>query len=315
MNHRERIYINDVGPRDGLQNQKNSVSVEDRSILINKLAAANVAGIEVGAFVSPKAVPAMAGTDQLFAELGDEASSSSLVYSALIPNLKGFYLAQDAGAKTVSLVVAVSDTMNQKNIGMDTAHALTVCEHVIAESAKTDINVQVYLATAWECPFEGAVDPKAVISSAKQLLKMGAGRLVIADTIGAAHPKQVNSLMRQLTMLASADKFACHFHDTRAMGLANVYAAIDAGIRHFDASIAGLGGCPFAPGASGNVATEDVAFMCEQMGFDTGINFTKLVEAAEFAMRIAPTAQGGNAFGYIKQFILSTAQSTAAGHI
>lgn len=303
MSIQDRIYINDVGPRDGLQNQKTLVSVADRFALIQTLAAANVSGIEVGAFVSPKAVPAMAGTGELFSQLGAEASRQDLIYSALIPNQKGFELANAAGAKTVSLVVAVSDTMNQKNIGMSTEQALAICENVIAASADTDVNVQVYLATAWVCPFEGEVAAKSVLSTASDLLRMGANHFVIADTIGAAHPRQVASLMKQLAMLTPADHLACHFHDTRAMGLANVYAAIESGIRHFDASIAGLGGCPFAPGASGNVATEDVAFMCEQMGLTTGVDLNKLITAAEFAMQIAPTAQGGNALGYIKQFI------------
>ena len=299
----QQIFINDVGPRDGLQNQKTLVSLSDRESLIEHLTASNVAGIEVGAFVSPKAVPAMAGTGELFNTLGEQSSREDIVYSALIPNLKGYELAKAAGAKTVSLVVAVSDTMNLKNIGMTTEQAISVCEQVFNANDAEDINVQVYLATAWECPFEGEIDQKSVISAAAELLKLGASRLVIADTIGAANPMQVKSLMNQLLMLTSADKLACHFHDTRAMGLANVYAAIEAGIRHFDASIAGLGGCPFAPGASGNVATEDVAFMCEKMGFSTGIDLQKLVEAADFAIKVAPTTQGGKALGYIKQYL------------
>lgn len=303
MNNHERIFINDVGPRDGLQNQKILVSLPDRFELIHKLADAQVSGIEVGAFVSPKAVPAMAGTGDLFSQLFNESSRQDLTYSALIPNLKGFELAKSSGAKTVSLVVAVSDTMNQKNIGMSTEQALAVCQQVINESRDTDIRVQVYLATAWVCPFEGEITVKSVLSVASQLIQMGASRLVIADTIGAAHPRQVASLMKQLAMLTPVETLACHFHDTRAMGLANVYAAIETGVRHFDASIAGLGGCPFAPGASGNVATEDVAFMCQQMGLDTGINLNKLIQAADFAMQVAPSAQGGRALGYIKQFL------------
>ena len=303
MINQDRVFINDVGPRDGLQNQKVLVSVTDRFSLIQKLADAKLSGIEVGAFVSPKAVPAMAGTDQLFRQLGTESRRQDLTYSALIPNQKGFQLATVAGARTVSLVVAASDTMNQKNIGMSTQSALAVCKQIIAASADTNVKVQVYLATAWACPFEGQMSESSVLSVASELFSLGANNLVIADTIGAAHPKQVVSLMKQLSSIKSAEHFACHFHDTRAMGLANVYAAVECGIRHFDASIAGLGGCPFAPGASGNVATEDVVFMCEQMGLDSGVDLKRLVVAAEFAMKIAPSAQGGNALGYIKQFI------------
>lgn len=308
---REKIFINDVGPRDGLQNQKILVSLDDRAALIAHLAQAKLWGIEVGAFVSPKAVPAMAGTDKLFSNLARQ-SQGEPVYSALIPNQRGFDNAIAAGAKTVSLVVAVSDTMNQKNINMSTQQALDVCASVIANNRNSNVDIQVYLATAWVCPFEGAINANVVLHAAAALHEMGAKRLVIADTIGAAHPMQVRSLMQQLTLLAPAERYACHFHDTRAMGLANVYAAVEADIRHFDASIAGLGGCPFAPGASGNVATEDVVFMCEQMGFDTGIDMAHLIEASEFAQQIAPSAKGGNAYGYIKQYLQRTAESEQA---
>lgn len=291
------VFINDVGPRDGLQNQSKILSAEQRLALINALVDAGVDGVEVGAFVSPKAVPAMAGTDQICQQL----PSGDCHFSALIPNMKGFELAREYKVQLVSLVMAASNTMNEKNIRMDNAQTLSMIDQVIAASQGTNIQVQVYLATAWECPFEGLIAQQQVVDIAQQLLDMGAKRLVIADTIGAASPQAVTSLMHKLVAIADSDLFSCHFHDTRAMGLANVYAALEAGVRRFDASIAGLGGCPFAPGASGNVATEDVVMMCEQMGYSTQIDMKKLLQASDLAGELTQTARGGNAKAWLKK--------------
>jgi hydroxymethylglutaryl-CoA lyase len=291
----ERIYINDVGPRDGLQNQAQILSPQQRLQLIHSLTQAGLDGIEVGAFVSPKAVPAMAGLDEICSAL----PHSNCRYSVLIPNMKGFELAHQHKVGLASLVIAASNTMNERNIRMDNSKALSMVKDVIAASKNTSVEVQVYLATAWECPFEGVISQEQVINMAARLLEMGASRLVIADTIGAGNPKTVSTLMNVLVKQFGASTFACHFHDTRAMGLANVYAALEAGIRRFDASIAGLGGCPFAPGASGNVATEDVVMMCEQIGFDTGVNMKALLEASDLAVELTKTARGGNAKAWL----------------
>jgi hydroxymethylglutaryl-CoA lyase len=293
----ERVFINDVGPRDGLQNQTQILMPQQRLALIRSLTNAGLDGVEVGAFVSPKSVPAMAGTDQICQQL----APSQCHYSVLIPNMKGFELAQQNKVSLASLVIATTNTMNEKNIRMDNSQTLTMIKDVITASKNTDVEVQVYLATAWECPFEGVVSPQQVIDMAATLLDMGASRLVIADTIGAGNPKAVNSLMNELVKRFGADALACHFHDTRAMGLANVYAALEAGIRRFDASIAGLGGCPFAPGASGNVATEDVVMMCQQIGFETGINMAALLEASDLAIELTKTACGGNAKTWLRK--------------
>jgi hydroxymethylglutaryl-CoA lyase len=293
-----KLIINDVGPRDGLQNQVKVLVVEQRIELIHALVAAGVPEIEVGAFVSPKAVPAMAGTDKVFAQL-----SGNSVFSALIPNMRGYAGARDAGVRLSSLVVAVSNTMNEKNIGMNTATVLGVCEAVLNQAKQDECDVQAYVATAWECPFEGKVAQADVMDVTAKLIAMGAKRIVVADTIGAADPASVTSLMKALVAEFGADYFACHFHDTRAMGLANVYAAITTGVRRFDASIAGLGGCPFAPGASGNVATEDVVMMAEQMGFETGIDMKKLLQASDLAIQLTGTAKGGKAKLWIEKYL------------
>lgn len=291
------IYINDVGPRDGLQNQAKILSPNQRLQLINALTCAKVDGVEVGAFVSPKSVPAMAGTDEICQQL----NTNDCQYSALIPNMKGFELALENKVGIASLVMAASSTMNEKNIRMDNQHTLAMIKEVIHKAQGTNIKLQVYLATAWECPFEGVVSEHQVMTLADTLLEMGASRVVIADTIGAANPKSVFKLMKKLTTAFESDLFSCHFHDTRAMGLANAYAAIESGIRRFDASIAGLGGCPFAPGASGNVATEDLAMMCLQMGLSTGIDMPKLLDASDLAIELTQTARGGNAKTWLRK--------------
>lgn len=291
------VFINDVGPRDGLQNQAKILSAQQRLQLIESLSDAGLDGIEVGAFVSPKAVPAMAGTDEICQQL----QNSRCHYSALIPNMKGFELAAANKVELASLVIATSNTMNEKNIRMDNAQTLSMIKNVIEHSKSTKAEVQVYLATAWECPFEGVISAQQVIDMAGSLLELGASRLVIADTIGAGDPLRVNKLMVELVKQFGSDIFSCHFHDTRAMGLANIYAALDAGVRRFDASIAGLGGCPFAPGASGNVATEDVVMMCEQMGYKTGINMPALLNASDLAVELTHTARGGNAKTWLRK--------------
>lgn len=291
------VFINDVGPRDGLQNQAKVLSSEQRLGLIKALDDAGLDGVEVGAFVSPKAVPAMAGTDSIC----DNLPASKCHFSALIPNMKGFELASQHGVKLASLVMASSNTMNEKNIRMNNAQTLEMMQQVFVAAENTSTQLQVYLATAWECPFEGLMPEQVVIDLADELVQMGASRIVIADTIGAADPQGVKRLLTQLVDKFGADIFACHFHDTRAMGLANTYAALEAGVRRFDASIAGLGGCPFAPGASGNVATEDVVMLCEQMGYTTGIDMPKLLDASDLAVALTQTATGGNAKAWLRK--------------
>ncbi len=294
-----QVIINDVGPRDGLQNQAKILSAQERLQLIEALVEAGLPAIEIGSFVSPRAVPAMANTDKLLADL----PKGEVKYSALIPNKKGYELAREAGVNNVALVVAVSNTFNERNINTTTQRALAVCEELVELSKADGLNIIVYLATSWECPFEGDIAEQAVIELAAQLFSVGASEVVISDTIGAANPLEVKSLMDKLVAIHGADRLACHFHDTRAMGLANVYAATQAGIRKFDASVGGLGGCPFAPGASGNVATEDVVMMLEQMGYHTGVNLAKLMFASDLAGKLTGSCAGGRAKAWLeKQF-------------
>ena len=301
----ETILITDVGPRDGLQNQPKILSIEQRLELVQAISAAGVPQIEVGSFVSPKAVPAMAGTDQVFAAL--EAAEFSTPTIALIPNMKGYELARAAGAKTVTMVLYASDGMAQKNAAMSMAEAEVVTLNILRLAKQDGIEVIATIAVAFECPFDGPTDPAVVETIVAKFIAAGADQLVLADTIGAAHPQQVRELTAALVASHGAEKLGCHFHDTRAMGLANVYAAVESGIRRFDSSIAGLGGCPFAPGASGNVATDDIAMMLQQMGFDTGIDLDTLMDASDLAQTLTGTAPGGRSKAWLQGYLAKQA--------
>lgn len=300
----DTVIINDVGPRDGLQNQPKHLSVDERVRLIRALADAGVNHIEAGSFVSPKAVPAMAGTDAVIAALADDRG---VHYSALIPNMKGYELAREAGAKHVAMVLYGSETMAAKNANMSVQQAENITEEILHCARQDGIGVIATIAVAFACPFDGPTDPALVAAATATFMELGVDRVVLADTIGAANPKQVRALMAELVDVHGAARLGCHFHDTRALGLANVFAAIESGIRQFDASIAGLGGCPFAPGASGNVATEDVVMLLQQMGFVTGIDLGKLLLASDLAEELTGTAPGGRAKPWLKPYLAKLA--------
>ncbi len=295
----ETVIVNDVGPRDGLQNQAKTLEPGERLQLIEALLEAGLPSIEVGSFVSPKAVPAMAGTADVVAGL----PAGKANYSALIPNRRGYDLAVGAGVQTVELVVASTEAMNQKNINTSTEQAMANAADIINAARADGVNILSCVATAWECPFEGKVAQDVVLGIAREMFAYGADEVVLADTIGAADPGAVRSLTQAAVDEFGAGRISCHFHDTRGMGVANVAAAIDAGIRKFDASIGGLGGCPFAPGATGNVATEDVVLMLTQMGFETGINLRKLVDAVDLAIELTGNCNGGNSINWLRSQI------------
>lgn len=291
------VIINDVGPRDGLQSQSKILTPAERLKLIRALLDAGVNHIEVGAFVSPRAVPAMAGAAEILAGLPDVTGAR---YCVLVPNFKGYELAREAGATLVSLVLYGTDSMAQKNVGMSRTQADEAAVRILTQAQADGVHVTATISVAFECPFEGAVDADVVEDTAARMLEAGANEVCIADTIGAADPGRVSDMMSRLAGRWGAETLSCHFHDTRAMGLANVYAAIESGIRKFDTSIGGLGGCPFAPGASGNVATEDVTMMLQQMGFETGIDLEKLIAASELARELTGTAPGGRSLPWLR---------------
>jgi hydroxymethylglutaryl-CoA lyase len=295
----DTVIINDVGPRDGLQNQPVSLSPEKRVELIQALLKSGMDHIEVGSFVSPKAVPAMIATDRVLAALDGQPGN----FSVLVPNMKGYELARAAGASCVVMVLYGSDGMARANVNMSRAEAEQVMVQILQRAATDGLRVLATIAVSWECPFDGPVAADTVADMSRRFLLLGADQVVLADTIGAANPQQVRALTTMLVNELGAERLACHFHDTRAMGLANVFAALESGIRSFDSSIGGLGGCPFAPGASGNVATEDVVMMLEQMGYDTGIDLQELMNASQLAATLTNNAPGGRAKAWLDRHL------------
>ena len=274
----DKVTVNEVGPRDGLQNIQNILSVDERLRLIRSLEQAGIELIEIGSFVNDKAVPAMSNTDELINKLGNIDN-----YSVLIPNKKGLDKAKDNGVKEICTVLCVTDSMNQKNINKTVQETLNDLKGIFKEGFKKGIRTKCYVSVAYHCPYEGKVDAVYVNDVIGQLIDYQVDELVIADTIGAANPKEVNSLLSSLKSQYKDTNFSCHFHDTRALGLANVYASLVAGINKFDSCIGGLGGCPFAPNSSGNLATEDLVSMLEMMNIKTGVNLDKLIHSRELA--------------------------------
>lgn len=274
----EKVHIREVGPRDGLQMVGRVLSTEHKLDWCRREAAAGIGEIEVTSFVNPKAVPQ-------FADAADVAQGAvamgGFVAAALLPNLRGAERAFEAGIRHVNCVISVSESHNRANINRTTAESVADFRRII-EAARTrgraDFHIACGLATAFGCSIEGAIPEERVLEIAEQVLTAGADEIILADTVGYGSPRQVGRLCRQAIALAGDRSVACHFHDTRGLGLANVTAAVEAGVRAFDSSIAGLGGCPFAPGASGNINTEDCAFLLESMGFETGIDFDRLFD-------------------------------------
>ena len=294
----EFIYINEVGPRDGLQNQKTILDIDSRTELIHQLIKAGIPGIEIGSFVSPKAVPAMAGTDEIVKSL-ENIKNCDL--SVLIPNMKGYELACDAGAKIISVVPSATETMNQKNINMSLDETVKSSCRILQAAKADNLCTRAYVSVAWECPYEGLVDSNQVLEIAYQLIDSGADEIILADTIGAANPVGVSKLVKQCVDRFGADQLSAHFHDTRAMALSNVCAALNEGIRKFDACIAGLGGCPFAPGAAGNLATEDICNMLEHMGYQTNIDLNKLNSIVDFCAEKLDAHVGGRMTPWLRK--------------
>jgi hydroxymethylglutaryl-CoA lyase len=291
----ETVIINDVGPRDGLQNDAADVSVADRAALIRALVAAGVPAVEVASFVSPKAVPKMAGAADVVASLDPGAAE----FSALIPNTRGYEMALAAGVRTVAVVLSATDTMNRKNINMDLDTTIAVCGEILEQARRDGVTGRAYVSVAAECPYEGRVPESRIVDLAARMFERGATEVIVADTIGAANPAQVKSLFGMLVAEFGAAVLSAHFHDTRALALANAWQALECGIRKFDASIGGLGGCPFAPGAAGNLATEDLVSLLHQAGFHTGIDLDALLEVVELAGRLVGRPVGGRSLPWL----------------
>lgn len=278
----KRISLREVGPRDGLQNE-DPVPTAAKVELINTLARTGVSRIEAVSYVKPEAIPQMADADQVWQGI---TRAPTVRYSALAPNLRGARRALDAGFTEVEVVVSASDTHNRRNVNRGTAESLDDIAVIIDEAHGRGAAVQVVVATAWGCPYEGDVPAARVLSVAGRAVADGADAISFGDTTGMATPRRVTELIGGFRSRHPEVPLNLHFHNTRGTGLANVLAALELGVDDFDASVGGLGGCPYAPGASGNIATEELVHMVEDMGVATGVDLAAMIGAAEEAERI-----------------------------
>ena len=277
-----RISVREVGPRDGLQNE-DPVPATAKIALIDQLAKTGVSRIEAVSFVRAEAIPQMADADEVWAGV---TKDPAVRYSALAPNLRGARRALDAGFTEVEAVVSASDTHNRKNVNRSTSQSLDEIAVIIDEAHQRGATCQVVVATAWGCPYEGDVPVDRVLAVAGRAVADGADAISFGDTTGMATPRRVQDLVGSFRSRHPDVPLNLHFHNTRGTGLANVLAALELGVDDFDASVGGLGGCPYAPGASGNIATEELVYMVEDMGVGTGIDLTAMIEAAGAAERI-----------------------------
>jgi len=271
------VRIVEVGPRDGLQNEPSPIGTADKIAFVNALSDAGHRVIEVSAFVSPKWVPQMADAAEVFAGI---ARRSGTRYTALVPNLAGLQRAIAARVDEIAVFAAASESFSRRNINQSIAESLETYRAVCAAAKDAGLPVRAYVSTAFGCPFEGAVAPSAVAGVSAALMEMGAYEVAVSDTIGIAHPGQVAPVVAAVAARVPLDRVALHFHDTRGTALANVLTALDLGVTTFDASAGGLGGCPYAPGATGNLATEDLLYMLDGLGIDTGVSLERVLAAS-----------------------------------
>jgi hydroxymethylglutaryl-CoA lyase len=272
-----RVQIVEVGPRDGLQNEPATISVADKITFVNRLADAGHGIVEVGAFVSPKWVPQMAGTAEVFAGL---ERRSGVRFTAIVPNLAGLERAQQAGVEEVAIFPAASETFSRRNLNQGVEEMLTASRAVCDCARGAGQRVRGYLSTCFGCPFEGSVAADTVSELTARLIDMGVYEVALSDTIGVAHPGQVHDVIDAVTRRTPVEQLALHLHDTRGTALVNVYAGLQAGVTTFDSAAGGLGGCPYAPGATGNLATEDLVYMLDGLGIVTGVRLGGIIEAS-----------------------------------
>jgi hydroxymethylglutaryl-CoA lyase len=279
MNFPGQVKIVEVGPRDGLQNEAVTVPAEIKVQLVEKLADAGLPVIEVGAFVSPKWVPQMATSGEVFRQI---ARRDGIGYPMLVPNLKGLELAHAAGVREIALFAATTETFSQKNTNCSIAESIDRFNAVIDAALRLDIRVRGYISCVLGCPYEGEVSMDTVLMLAEKMFDRGCYEVSLGDTIGVGTAGQAQALVEKLARHVPVPQLAAHFHDTYGQALANIHAVMQCGIAVIDSSVAGLGGCPYAKGATGNVATEDVVYMLQGMGIDTGVDMDKLLEAGRF---------------------------------
>src|SRR6266487_3258653 len=273
----DTVKVVEVGPRDGLQNEKVTIPTEAKIEYITALADSGLKIIEAGAFVSPKWVPQMADTAEVYREIPKDPG---VEFPVLVPNMKGLERAMEVGVKSIAIFTAASDTFNKRNINMTIDESFVNYAPVTARARAEGMRVRGYVSTAFGCPYEGDVPPEKVLEVSARLLDIGCYEVSVGDTIGVGTPMQVQGVIGMLLQVIPASKLAMHFHDTRGTALANTLASLEMGIATYDSSSGGLGGCPFAPGASGNLATEDLIYMLDHMGIETGVALDRVVAAS-----------------------------------
>lgn len=279
----KRVDVYEVGPRDGLQNELRTLATADKARLIEALIDSGLKRIEVSSFVSPRWIPQLADAEKLMSLI---PRREGVVFTALVPNLKGLERARAAGLQEAAVFLSVTESHSQKNINKSVAEAISTAREVATGALAAGMRVRCYLSTVWGCPYEGITPVSRVVEVIKQLADIGFYQLSLGDTIGVGTPNQTAELVSEVSKLVGLEQIALHLHDTRGTALANALVGLTMGVTTFDASIGGLGGCPYAPGAAGNLATEDLVFMLHGMGVQTGIDLHRLVEAGELAQEL-----------------------------
>ncbi|HEY8320984.1 MAG TPA: hydroxymethylglutaryl-CoA lyase [Candidatus Baltobacteraceae bacterium] len=275
----KRVKLVEMGPRDGLQNERETIATADKIAYIDLLSQSGLEWIEATSFVSPKAIPQLADAAEVFAGI---RKAPGVRYPVLVPNLKGYARAREAGADAIAVFTAASEHFTKRNINMTIGESLDAFRGVVAAAQADDVWVRGYVSTAFGSPFGDAVTPQMVVDVCQALVEMGCDELSIGDTIGVGVPSQVEELVPMLARALPLEQVAMHFHDTRGTALANLYAALQCGVGIFDSSAGGLGGCPYAPGATGNVGTEDVLYLLDGLGIETGVDIDKVRAASRF---------------------------------
>nr|PZM93666.1 MAG: hydroxymethylglutaryl-CoA lyase [Pseudomonadota bacterium] len=288
-----KVSIYEVGPRDGLQNEERVVPTEDKLRLIAGLADAGLRRIEITSFVSPRWIPALADSRELASRV---QRREGVTYSALVPNARGLEGAKAAGMEEIAVFLSASETHNKKNVNKTIDETFAAFEEVIPPAIEAGMRVRGYVSTVWGCPYEGEVDVERSLAITRRLLDMGCYQVSLGDTIGVGTPGQTERILDRFAEEIPLDKLALHFHDTRGTALANALVGLAKGITTLDASVGGLGGCPYAPGASGNLATEDLVYMLEGLGIEHGVDLDKLVDVAELAQRLVGRELPGRYF-------------------
>lgn len=303
----DRVSVYEVSPRDGLQNEAQPIPIHGKRRLIEALLAAGLTRVELTSFVSPRWVPQLADAEELAKSYEHETRAT---FSALCPNAKGFERARAAGLKEIAVFMSASETHNQKNTNKSIDQSLEVFEEVVPPALEAGMRVRAYVSTVWGCPYEGPVDPARCLRITTRLLELGCYQVSLGDTVGVGTPLQTRRIVQMFLGECRPEQLALHFHDTRGTALANALVGLELGIRDFDASVAGLGGCPYAPGAAGNLATEDLVYMLQGMGVETGVDMDLLIEAG----RVAESVVGRRLPGKVHQAGVARPRTARSAH-